>query len=354
MAVKKDSSVSVGKIKILGFDPGNAYVKWVDVNGKVQRMPSYIGELKDDQQYKEELEKEESVVITYEGKRYVIGERAKQLNCPPMFKAGKQIRAHLMVFAVVAQYGFDVAVPIVENLRVLVEDNMSASWTPFKELLEGNQLKFEYRGDVWSVRFDKVTLVPEGLPPYMWAISNNKLKAPSRSQGIIDFGGGAMTARLISPGGRINWKLGLHRKGVNALAKDIAYRIQRENGISESLDESVVMLAMEAGLKHRREGFELAPGNNPFLYTHAGKDYYFDTIYDDEKVKWFSDLGNTLLRDVWFGEQIGEVLLVGGGAYHGEIMEEMTNGRFFIPKHDDYPQDFAQVINAYVLSNPVL
>lgn len=355
MPTKRDDMPTIGKMDVLGFDPGNAYIKWVDAFGNVKRMPSFIGEILDEQQYQEELTKPESVVITYENRRYVIGERAKQLNCPPMFKEGKTNKAHLMVLAVIAQTGFQVQTPVISNLRVLVEDHRSKGWETFKSLLDGQTIKFQYRQDSWSVRVDKVTLIPEGLPPYFWAINNNAFKFPNRSQGIIDFGGGAMTARLISPGGRINWKLSQHKKGLNDLARSIAYRIQQDNGISESLDEAVIMSAMEAGLKYRQAGFTAQNDpSNPFMYTHAGNDYYFHDIYDEERLTWFKALGRYLLKEVWFGEQIGEVLLVGGGAYHAEIMEEMTQGRFFIPKSKEYPDTFAQVINAHVLANPTL
>lgn len=355
MPAKKDDMPTIGKMDVLGFDPGNAYIKWVDAYGNVKRMPSYIGEILDEQQYQEELNKPESVVITYENRRYVIGERAKQLNCPPMFKEGKSNKAHLMVMAVIAHVGFQVQTPTIHNLRVLVEDHRDADWEKFKKLLDGQTIKFEYRQASWSAMIDKVTLIPEGLPPYLWAATNNQFKFPDKSQGVIDFGGGAMTARLISPGGRINWMLSKQKKGINDLARRIAYRLERDNGISESIEESVIMSAMEAGLKYRQAGFtaENDP-SNPFVYTHAGNDYYFHDIYDEERLTWFKALGRYLMREVWYGEQLGEVLLIGGGAYHAEIMEEMTGGRFFIPKNKEHPDTFAQVINAYALSNPSL
>jgi hypothetical protein len=157
---------------------------------------------------------------------------------------------------------------------------------------------------------------------------------PDMPNGVIDIGGGETTCQLISPRGTVNQAKNITQPGMYDLARKVGSRL-KPMGLQYSPDPGAILKSIEEGT---------------YIYKEKGIIYPFRDTFDHEINEWQKTIAKSILAG-WqsSGEEFGQVLIVGGGAYLCNKLAEKFPNRFIVASNNQI-ENFAQMINAYALA----
>lgn len=292
------------------FDGGNRTTCWINAQGKIQVIPSIIKNLAD---WEEAEADQSSIVIEFQGQRYVVGELAKHLGGRPVFERDKCELALLLALVALEPNPGQNVVSINELLIALPDKRQAENLKALQRLETTHEFIRNGQHVVASVR--KVQAVDETAGAYALARRHGLLRDPSRTNGIIDFGGGTSIARLYTPTGTLNRKADRILPGTADLASQIDAALLSKTGASQDL--GLIMDGIADG------SFEIGTtGIN------------FEAIFQGLRDEWLNEIRDRIKRSwVEYLPKIGEVLMIGGSAPLASPLEVASKGRFKIAPH---------------------
>lgn len=314
-STKRTQNVQIANTGIIrplvAFDGGNRSIQWVDSDGRVHCIPSFIKSI--DPTWEDVEADPESVVIEVEGETFVMGQAAKDLSGVAIFQDDKIAIAHHLVLAALQPNPGQNAVRI-ERLLMAVPNARDPKTLKALRSIEGTH-EF-YRNDegiVATVR--KVEAIDETRAAYIYAMKRNVFKAKRQLNGILDLGGGTSIMRLYSVNGSIMREADLILPGTFALAQAIAARLTKDAGYSPDL--TLIMDGIEDG------SFQLGTTGIDFSnHFEQCRSAWLDEIKAEVRTRWTK----------WI-PSLGEVLVIGGSAPLAEPLQASSNGRFKIAEN---------------------
>lgn len=306
--------------KVLPFDGGNRFLKWMDASGRVRAIPSYI---KDLEPWEDAQHDEDSVVIDCEGQRFAVGQVAKDLGGMPTFEGDKCQEAWRLLLAAITPEGNCNNVHI-GKLTIVLPDSRKQTAIDSIFQIQGEK-EMVRNGRRITCRVDQIEAIDETVPAFTYAVDKG-IFLYKRTNGILDLGGGTGIGRLFSPNGTIIREADVIVPGSYDLARLIAAAMMPQLG--HTADLSLIMDGIAQG---------------SFLYGTSG--ISFQTIFPKMLDRWLGNIRSHL--KVHWGRwipDIGEVLIVGGSAPLARPIEVDTQGRFKIAVNPDYP-NFSQIIS---------
>lgn len=302
----KNGTSNLVRSKVV-FDGGNRTTAWVSVSGQVKLIPSIIKSLAD---WEDAIADDQSAVITYQGKKYVVGQQAKQLNGKAVFMGDKLELALELVLPALEPYPGESVVRI-EELWVMLPDSRDADAIRKLKKLEG-QHEFYLNGQHVLASVRKVVAIDETKGAYLHAMSKGLFQRPQSINGVIDIGGGTSIARLYSGSGALIRSADVILPGTNELAKKLNAALLTRTGKTQNLT-----LVMDA----------IADGS----YAIGTTGISFADIFPGVLESWVSDIKDSI-KNAWseYFSQIGEVIIIGGSAPLLESLAIQTKNRFFV------------------------
>ncbi|NET09097.1 MAG: hypothetical protein F6K16_31215 [Symploca sp. SIO2B6] len=301
------------KRPIAALDAGNRTTQWIDPNGEVKTIPSFVKIL---EAWEEAKPDEHSVLVeTFDKKgqfstRLILGAEAQILKGKPAFEFDKLELAKYLMFAALEPNPSQNTL-IVECLRVALPDSRHRE--SVKRLGElANTYEFTRNGQRVYATVRNVQPIDETKSAYRFARTHGLFKSPKVINGILDLGGGTAIARLYSPSGSLLRELDLNIPGTYDLARRINAALMPSTGQSTEL--SLIMDAIT---------------NQSFIIGTT--DISFSSLFDKCRDAWLEEI-RAKLRITWGSKfaEIGEVLIIGGSAPLAAPIEKATNGRFRI------------------------
>jgi hypothetical protein len=310
-------------VPVLALDPGNAYLKALIPSGQGHTpycVPNYIYVADNFQEVSDSRDTISVYApdITGSDVRYIIGQEAKFLKGEPLVSLGKADYVHIITKAVLQ---FTSENPI--DLRIQVADSNLPEWSAAETRIR------EVCPQVRGIKF-----ISEGTPPWKWMKENGSWAYPDMANGVIDIGGGETTCQIISPRGTVSQAKKLTLPGMYELASVVGAKL-KPLGLQFSPNPGAILTSIEEG---------------SYTYTERGAVYPFRDIFDHELSLWQKNIAKSILSS-WqsSGEEFGQVLIVGGGAYLCNKLAEKFPNRFIVASNNQI-ENFAQMINAYALA----
>lgn len=316
---KRHTDTTTHNIKILGFDGGNRYVKAAIDPHAPLILPSVRAFLDPDQ----ETDKEpESVTIAYkmgpchevEGKRYVVGLQAAELQGECTMQGEKADIAPSLLLAAAGKFAIAPTTRIEKVLVALPDDRNDNESHAIASAIVGTHT-LEVDGALKTLQIMQVEVRVENQDAYRWVAYSDGLPE-GKTNGIVDVGGGNVTAALFSARGKLLRETRLVQSGAIAIARKIAQHRSmlglEPKGNSPRLDR--ILNAIAAG---------------DFKYGNTG--HCFLPVYQEFRQQWENTIRKaikTAWQD-WVGE-IGKIAIVGGGAEMLRPVETLTKGVFFV------------------------
>lgn len=292
------------------FDGGNRTTAWIDPRGKIKIIPSIIKNLAD---WEEAESDEKSIVIQFEGKRYVVGELAKQLGGRPVFEQDKCDLALLLALCALEPNPDQNVVSINELLIALPDKRQAENLKALQKLETTHEFTRNGQHVVASVR--KIRAIDETAGAYALAKRHGLFRAVNQINGVLDFGGGTSIARLYTANGTLNRKGDRILPGTADLASKIDAALLPRTGASQNL--GLIMDAI---------------ADNSFEIGTTGIN--FEAVFREVRDEWLNDIRDRIKRS-WaeYLPQIGEVLMIGGSAPLAQSLEITSKGRFKVAPH---------------------
>lgn len=312
-----------GTVPVLALDPGNAYLKALIPSGQGHSpycIPNYIYVADRNQDVSDDRETVSVYAPDQAGQevRYVIGEEARFLKGDAIVDLGKAEYIHIITKAVL-QFTSEKEI----DLRVQVADSR------LPELNSASDRIRELCPQVRNIKF-----ISEGIAPWKWMKQNNLWAYPDMPNGVVDIGGGETTCQIISPRGTVDQNKNITEHGMYHLANLVGAKL-KPMGLQFSADAGSILNSIEEG---------------SYIYKERGVNYPFRDIFDHELNNWQKSIAKSILSK-WqsSGEEFGQVLICGGGAYLCTKLAEKFPGRFIVASNSQI-ENFAQMINAYALA----
>lgn len=313
----------------VAFDGGNRFIKWVNPENEVCVIPSCVKEVSETQ-WRRIKPDPQTVLIEVEGKRYVIGRQAQELNGEPIFQRNKcELAEIIALVAIEPNPGFDYV--RVEKLAIALPSDTNESDVNSLRKLVNHPLAKEFRRNGKDLSYTIASVEPlnETEPAFLYAKQQGMFAFPNNPNGIWDIGGGTSIARLYLPSGTMVQEIEVILPGTKELAQQIASEVQAIFGLSYSPSLADIMDAIARG---------------DYLYGTNRLD--FSAIYHDVCAKWVES-ARAEIRSKWakYLPNLGEVVVVGGSANLAAPICEASGDRFWIAPE---PQLFNIIAMAHI------
>lgn len=316
----------------LVFDGGNRFLKWIDIDGVVQCIPSCIKECSE-YQWKRLKPDPQTVFIEVDGKKYVIGKLAQDLGGDPTFQKDKCELAEILALVAIEPNPGSDFVHIGEFALALPNSLNDADVAAVKRLENYPSYRnFKRNGSEICYTIKSVEALDETLPAFFYAQSQGFFAFPEHKNGVWDIGGGTSIARIYLPNGTLVEDGEVILPGTKALAQQVAVELQHAQGMDYTPKLEAIMDAISRG---------------DFLYSTNQID--FSDIYQKACEQWVES-ARTEIRSKWAEHlpELGEVLVVGGSAHLAAPICEASADRFKIAPN---PQLFNIVAMANLPEN---
>jgi hypothetical protein len=316
--IKTDRSSARNNAKVsnvidtqISVDAGNGYLK-IAYAGRLVCVPSFIRPL---DSWQDAEGGDGTVVLELNGKRWIVGKGAGQLNGQLLFEAGKSENYHLMVLAAVVLAGVPTSCPVL-NVRCLVPNKSADEWQGIGDKLKG-VTEFVANGQKYRPQFRDVALFSEGEPIWKYIKAQGLLPAEFAEDrvAVVDLGSGDVTAYLFTLTGVIDWERSVQVPGMKWLAGQVAAAISRKPGMSFQADRGVILDLIRKGV---------------YTYRIGGSEVPFDEEFSLLSDRWIKKLGQSLVEEIWadIANEIGMVYIVGGAANLADPLVRASGGRF--------------------------
>jgi hypothetical protein len=313
----------------VAFDGGNRFIKWVDPENEVQMIPSCIKEVSETQ-WKRIKPDPQTVLIEVDGKRYIVGRQAQELDGEPVFQHNKcELAEMIALVGIEPNPGFDY-VHIAKLAIALPNDTNEADVEALRKLENyPNAREFKRNGKHICYTIAHVEPLNETEPAFLYAQQQEMFAFPDNHNAVWDIGGGTSIARIYLPSGTLVQDAEILLPGTKELAQQVATEMQAMFGLSYSPALADVMDAI---------------GRGDCLYGTAKLD--FSTIYQDVCSKWVES-ARAEIRSKWakYLPNLGEVLIVGGSANLAAPICQASGDRFWIAPE---PQLFNIIAMAHI------
>lgn len=313
----------------VAFDGGNRFIKWVNPENEVRMIPSCIKEVSTTQWQRIKPDPQ-TVLIELDGKRYVIGKQAQELDGEPVFQRNKcELAEIIALVAIEPNLGLDY-VHIAKLAIALPSDTNELDVEALRKL-ENYPLTKQFRRNGKDICYTigRVEPLNETEPAFLYAQQQGMFAFPDNPNAIWDIGGGTSIARIYLPSGTLVQDAEIILPGTKELAQQVATEMQAMCGLSYSPALSDVMDAIARG---------------DCLYGTAKLD--FSAIYQDVCEKWVES-ARAEIRSKWakYLPNLGEVVVVGGSANLAAPICQASGDRFWIAPE---PQLFNIIAMAHI------
>lgn len=298
----------------VAFDGGNRFIKWIDVDGVVQCIPSCIKECSE-YQWKRLRPDAQTVFIEVDDKKYVIGKLAQDLGGDPTFQKDKcELAEILALVAIEPNPGSDYV--HIGEFAIALPNSLNDVDVAAVKRLENypNYRAFKRNGKEICYTIKSVVALDETLPAFLYAQSQGFFAFPEHKNGVWDIGGGTSIARIYLPNGTLVEDGEVILPGTKALAQQVAVELQHAQGMDYTPKLEHIMDAISRG---------------DYLYSTNQID--FSGIYQKACEFWVES-ARTEIRSKWAEHlpELGEVLVVGGSAHLAAPICEASGDRFKI------------------------
>lgn len=313
----------------VAFDGGNRFIKWVDPKNEVRMIPSSIKEVSETQ-WKRIKPDAQTVLIEIEGKRYIVGKQAQELDGEPVFQHNKcELAEIIALVAIEPNPGFDY-IHIAKLAIALPSDTNELDVEALRKLENyPNAREFKRNGKHICYTIAHVEPLNETEPAFLYAQQQGMFSFPDNPNAVWDIGGGTSIARIYLPSGTMVQDAEIILPGTKELAQQVATEVQALFGLNYSPALADIMDAIASG---------------DCLYGTAKLD--FSVIYQDVCEKWIES-ARAEIRSKWakYLPNLGEVLIVGGSANLAAPICSSSGDRFWIAPE---PQLFNIIAMAHI------
>lgn len=282
-------------------------------------MPSVRAFLDPEQETDKELE---SVTIAYrmgpchevEGKRYVVGLQAAELQGECTMQGEKADIAPSLLLAAAGKFAIAPTTRIDKVLVALPDDRNDAESNAIASAIVGTHT-IKVDGALKTLQIKHVEVRAESQDAYQWVAQSDGFPV-GKTNGVIDVGGGNVTAALFSPRGKLLRETRLVQNGAIAVARKI---VQHRS-----------MLGLEPkGNSPRLDRILNAIASGDCVYGNTG--HSFMPVYQELRQAWENTIRKAV-KTAWqdWVPEIGKVAIVGGGAEMLRPVEALTKGVFFV------------------------
>jgi hypothetical protein len=300
--------------KCVAFDGGNRFIKWVDPSNQVKMIPSCIKEISLTQ-WKRLNPDPLTVAVEMDGKRYLIGRQAQELQGEPVFNRNKCELAEIIALAAI-EPNPDADYVHIANFAIALPSDTNDSDIEAVKRLENfpNAREFKRNGRHICYSIANVLPLNETEPAFLYARQHGMFAYPDNPNAVWDIGGGTSIARIYLPSGTMIQDAEIILPGTKELAQQVASEMQAIFGLSYSPALADIMDAIARA---------------DFLYSTAKLD--FSVIYKDVCAKWVES-ARAEIRSKWskYLPNLGEVMVVGGSADLASPICQASGDRFWI------------------------
>jgi hypothetical protein len=313
----------------VAFDGGNRFIKWVDPFNEVRVIPSCIKEVSETQ-WKRIKPDPQTILIEAEGKRYIIGKQAQELDGEPVFQRNKcELAEIIALVAIEPNPGFDYV--HIANFAIALPSDTNESDVQALRKLENYPTAREFKRNGRHICYTIAHIEPlnETEPAFLYAQQQGMFSFPDNPNALWDVGGGTSIARIYLPSGTMVQDAEIILPGTKELAQQIASEVQAVFGLNYSPALADIMDAIARG---------------DYLYGTAKLD--FSAIYQDVCEKWVES-ARAEIRSKWskYLPNLGEVVVVGGSANLAAPICQASGDRFWIAPE---PQLFNIIAMAHI------
>lgn len=313
----------------VAFDGGNRFIKWVDPENEVRMIPSCIKEVSETQ-WKRIKPDPQTVLIEVEGKRYIVGKQAQELDGEPIFQRNKcELAEIIALVAIEPNPGVDY-VHIAKFAIALPSDTNESDVEALRKLENyPNVREFKRNGKHICYTIAHVEPLNETEPAFLYAQQQGMFAFPENPNAVWDIGGGTSIARIYLPSGTMVQDAEIILPGTKELAQQVATEMQATFELNYSPALADIMDAIARG---------------DCLYGTAKLD--FSAIYQDVCEKW-AESARAEIRSKWakYLPNLGEVVIVGGSANLAAPICQASGDRFWIAPE---PQLFNIIAMAHI------
>jgi hypothetical protein len=311
------------------FDGGNRFIKWVDPENQVRMIPSCIKEVSLTQWQRIKPDPQ-TVLIEVDGKRYIIGKQAQELDGEPVFQRNKcELAEIIALVAIEPNPGMDYV--HISKLAIALPSDTNESDVEALRKLENypNAREFKRNGKHICYTIAHVEPLNETEPAFLYAQQQGMFAFPENPNAVWDIGGGTSIARIYLPSGTMVQDAEIILPGTKELAQQVASEVQATFGLNYSPALADIMDAIARG---------------DCLYGTAKLD--FSAIYQDVCSKWVES-ARAEIRSKWakYLPNLGEVVIVGGSANLAAPICLSSGDRFWIAPE---PQLFNIIAMAHI------
>ncbi len=272
----------------------------------------------------------QTVLIEVEGKRYVIGKQAQELDGEPVFQRNKcELAQIIALVAIEPNPGLDYV--HISKLAIALPSDTNESDVEALQKLENypNAREFKRNGKHICYTIVQVEPLNETEPAFLYAQQQGMFAFSGNPNAVWDIGGGTSIARIYLPSGTMVQDAEIILPGTKELAQQVASEVQATFGLNYSPALADIMDAIARG---------------DCLYGTNRLD--FSAIYQDVCEKWVES-ARAEIRSKWakYLPNLGEVLIVGGSASLAAPICLASGDRFWIAPE---PQLFNIIAMAHI------
>lgn len=312
-------NTTIHHVKTFGFDGGNRFIKAATDPHAPFVIPSIRAFLDPDQETDPEAE---SVTISYKagpctailGQRYVVGLQAAELKGEETYYIEKAKIAPSLLLAIAGKFAVSEATRIETAAVALPDDRDRESNEAISKAVRGTHT-LEVDGKLKSLQIQSINVRPENTDAFRWIAQNDGFP-PGKINGVVDVGGGNVTAALFSARGKLLRESRIVATGALAIARQIS--------------QHASMLRLETkGNTARLDLILNAIADNTLTYGNTG--HNFQEIYESCRQRWETSI-RSKVKTTWqdWVADIGRIAIVGGGAEMLRPVEIATKGVFFV------------------------
>jgi hypothetical protein len=315
MPIIQQKNQNINLVKIQAIDAGNRHIKWLDRKNNPRRIPSYSLQLEDFQDTPKG--NDESVVIEFEGDRFVLGKIAKTMKGVPTYQTEKTDPnlAKLLIMAAMEPVQGSVLPLHIEQLRICLPDSRNREQVNNLKSLTGTKTIIRNGVEI-TYSIAAIEVWDECKGSYLYGKKANLYNYPNHVNGVLDIGGGTILAKLFSPDGEFIRGGDVRLDGTFELARAIASHLLPKLNYSPELPTIMDAIADKS-------------------LTLGATGISFKQEFGACKTKWVESV-RARLKEAWqpYRSDIGEVLICGGSAPLFQSLEVSSSGRFkILPNH---------------------